>query len=48
MKNSQGLPVGIQICGLPWKDELVMKVMREIEKDIKEDFKCKFQKDFFE
>lgn len=48
MKNSAGLPVGIQVCGLPWKDELVMKIMSEIESEIKEDFRCEFQKSFFQ
>ena len=42
MEGSEGLPVGIQVCALFWKDELVVKIMKEIEKEIKEDFRCPF------
>ena len=31
MKDSKGLPVGIQVVGLPWKDELVLKTMELLE-----------------
>ena len=31
MKDSKGLPIGIQVVGVPWKDELVLKTMELIE-----------------
>ena len=31
MKNSEGMPVGLQVVGLPYKDELVLKGMKLIE-----------------
>ena len=34
MKNSAGLPVGIQVAGFSWMDEEVIHVMKAIEKDI--------------
>jgi Asp-tRNA(Asn)/Glu-tRNA(Gln) amidotransferase A subunit family amidase len=30
MKGSEGLPIGIQVVGLPWKEELVVKTMKTI------------------
>ena len=32
MKNSEGLPIGIQIVGLPYQDEKIIEVMKLIEK----------------
>ena len=32
MENSSGIPYALQIVGLPYKDELVLGVMRQIEK----------------
>jgi Asp-tRNA(Asn)/Glu-tRNA(Gln) amidotransferase A subunit family amidase len=32
MKDSAGLPVGIEICSLPFKEELILKIMKVIEK----------------
>lgn len=34
MKESEGLPVGIQVAGLAWMDEHVFEVMRIIEKEV--------------
>ena len=34
MKNSAGLPVGIQVAALPWMDEDVFEVMKVIEKEV--------------
>ena len=34
MKNSAGLPVGVQVAGFSWMDEEVIHVMKAIEKDI--------------
>lgn len=31
MQNSLGLPVGVQVAGLPWKDEEVVDMMKELE-----------------
>jgi Asp-tRNA(Asn)/Glu-tRNA(Gln) amidotransferase A subunit family amidase len=31
MRGAMGLPVGVQLCGLPWQDELVLRAMRELE-----------------
>lgn len=28
------MPMGIQVSGLPWKDELVFEVMKVIEKEV--------------
>ena len=30
MKGTAGLPVGIQVVGLPWKDEEVLGLMKVI------------------
>lgn len=35
MANSEGLPVGVQVVGMPWRDEAVLEIMKEIEDDIK-------------
>jgi fatty acid amide hydrolase len=35
LKNSEGLPVGVQIAALPWKDELVVETMKIIDKFMK-------------
>ena len=34
MENSKGLPIGIQVSGLPWTDEKVFKVMEVIEQGV--------------
>lgn len=34
MKESEGLPVGIQVAGMPWMDEEVFAVMKVIEKEV--------------
>jgi len=31
MKNSIGLPIGLQVVSAPWKDEKVLAVMKIIE-----------------
>jgi hypothetical protein len=31
LKGSLGLPVGVQVSGLPFQEETVVRVMREIE-----------------
>ncbi len=35
--GSEGLPVGVQIAALPWKDEMVLRVMKELERKIRFD-----------
>lgn len=34
-KGSAGLPVGIQIIGLPFEDEKVLGFMKNLEKEVK-------------
>lgn len=34
MKESKGLPVGIQVCGMFWLDEGVIELMKIIEKEV--------------
>lgn len=34
LHGSTGLPVGVQVVGLPWRDELVVAVMRSLEQAI--------------
>ena len=34
MKNSAGLPIGVQVASLPYKDELVLRIMKEIEIEV--------------
>uniref|UniRef100_H2Z7Q6 Amidase domain-containing protein n=1 Tax=Ciona savignyi TaxID=51511 RepID=H2Z7Q6_CIOSA len=29
--KSTGMPVGVQVVGLPWKDEICLRLMKEIE-----------------
>lgn len=31
MKDSKGMPLGVQLVGLPWKEELVLTVMESLE-----------------
>lgn len=33
MKNSAGLPVGVQVITMPFEDEICMKVMKDIVKN---------------
>jgi Asp-tRNA(Asn)/Glu-tRNA(Gln) amidotransferase A subunit family amidase len=35
MEGAAGLPVGVQIASEPWRDELVLRVMREVEAGVK-------------
>ncbi|CAM9849086.1 unnamed protein product [Choristocarpus tenellus] len=35
LRGSEGLPVGVQIMTLPFKDELALFVMKEVEKAVK-------------
>ena len=32
MENSEGLPYAVQVVGLPYKDEVVLRVMKKVEK----------------
>ena len=34
MEQSVGLPIGVQVASLPFKDELVLRIMKEIEMEI--------------
>lgn len=31
MKNSVGLPIGLQVVGLPYSEEVTLRVMKELE-----------------
>lgn len=33
--GATGMPIGVQIVSLPWKDELVLRLMKEIENEMK-------------
>jgi fatty acid amide hydrolase len=33
-KGSTGLPIGVQVAALPWKDEIVLRVMNSIDQSI--------------
>lgn len=35
MKGSEGLPVNIQVAALPWQEEMVLRIMKEIENSLK-------------
>lgn len=35
LKESYGLPMGVQVIGPPYQEERVLKVMREIEEGVK-------------
>ena len=39
MKNSLGLPVGVQVATLPYTDELCLKAMRDVEKAVQGQYK---------
>jgi fatty acid amide hydrolase len=34
-QGTLNFPVGVQVCSLPYRDEMVLRVMREIEDSIK-------------
>ena len=34
MRGSQGLPINVQVFGRPFDDELVLRVMKEIEAEL--------------
>ena len=35
-RGATGLPLGVQVIGLPWQEETVLHCMKEIEESIKE------------
>lgn len=35
MRGSAGLPVGVQVMSPPWRDELCIYTMNEVEADIR-------------
>lgn len=35
MRGSEGLPVNVQVAALPWQEELVLRIMKEIQTDLK-------------
>ena len=34
MKNSEGMPLGVQITTLPYQEELCLNVMKQVESEI--------------
>ena len=34
LKNSEGLPVGVQVAGLPFQEEKVLRIMKELSEDL--------------
>lgn len=43
MKNSKGLPVGIQVAALPFKEEEILDLMQIIETGVKFDYETNFE-----
>ena len=37
MQGAAGLPVGVQITTLPWRDELCLRVMKDAEQQLSYD-----------
>jgi len=33
-RNAIGLPLNVQVVGLPWREELVVRVMKELEENV--------------
>jgi hypothetical protein len=31
LAGAEGMPLNVQVIGLPWKEELVLRVMQELE-----------------
>ena len=48
VKNSSDMPVGVQVVALPWRDELCLSVMREIEGACDVDMKPPAMRSFVE
>jgi len=36
-RDSEGLPVGVQVAGRPWREDLVLAVMKAVEDRLKDD-----------
>ena len=36
MVGAEGLPVGVQVVGLPWRDETCLRIMKELETGLKQ------------
>jgi len=36
-RGSQGLPVGVQVAGRPWREDVVLAVMKAVEDRVKDD-----------
>ena len=34
MEESKGLPIGVQVACLPYRDEMVLRIMKEVETEI--------------
>jgi len=34
LRGVVGLPVGVQVAALPWRDELCLRLMRELEQGL--------------
>lgn len=39
VEGCEGMPLSVQVIGLPWKEELVLRVMQELQESAKPDLK---------
>ncbi len=39
VEGAEGMPLNVQVIGLPWKEELVLRVMEELQDQVKPNFK---------
>jgi hypothetical protein len=39
VEGAEGMPLNVQVIGLPWKEELVLRVMEELQNRVKPNFK---------
>ena len=39
VQGAEGMPLNVQVIGLPWKEEMVLRVMQELQNRVKPNFK---------
>ena len=39
VQGSEGMPLNVQVIGLPWKEEVVLRVMHELQEKANPDLK---------
>jgi len=42
-RSPKGLPIGVQVVGRPWEEELVLRVAGEIERGVTDDFRLSIE-----